>query len=194
MTDDGHDTSVTVAGKWTRDFLEPLLSNEYFMENTLILVTFDETETYTIGNRVFSILLGGVVKGKEYTSDTNFYNHYSEIATVEANWDLHTLGRWDVGANVFEIVAEKTGDEIRPNLAATGENATIFYNSSFAGVFNADFETAPYPAPNINLVTKTGRTVLPKIKETWCEYQNTTYCKLTHSDDTRPMSRSNMLL
>lgn len=32
MTSDGHDTSVTVAGSWTRRFLEPLLTNEYFMK------------------------------------------------------------------------------------------------------------------------------------------------------------------
>jgi acid phosphatase len=31
MTNDGHDTSVTVAGAWTRSFVEPLLDNEYFM-------------------------------------------------------------------------------------------------------------------------------------------------------------------
>jgi acid phosphatase len=31
MTSDGHDSSVTVAGKWTRDFLTPLLNNTYFM-------------------------------------------------------------------------------------------------------------------------------------------------------------------
>ena len=31
MTSDGHDSSVTVAGEWTRRFLEPLLDNEYFM-------------------------------------------------------------------------------------------------------------------------------------------------------------------
>lgn len=39
MTSDGHDTSVTTAGTWTRNFLEPLLSNKHFMDNTLVLVT-----------------------------------------------------------------------------------------------------------------------------------------------------------
>ncbi|KAH9825618.1 Phosphoesterase family [Teratosphaeria destructans] len=175
MTDDGHDTSVTVAGAWMRNFVEPLLNDTYFMDRTLILVTFDETETYTIGNRVFSILLGGAVKGKENTSDASFYNHYSEIATVEANWDLHTLGRWDVGANVFKAVAETTGDQIRPFPAATGANATYFYNSSFAGPFNEDFEKAGYPAPNIHLVGRSGRTVLPSIHQTWANATSTYY-------------------
>lgn len=138
------------------------------MEKTLILVTFDETETYTIGNKVFSILLGPSVEGLEGTTDSRYYNHYSEISTVEANWGLHTLGRWDVGANVFNVVAEKTGDIYRPNLAVTGANETIFQNSSFAGPFNADFEVAGYPAPNVNIKSpKTGRTILPAIKKIW---------------------------
>lgn len=172
MTNDGHDSSVTVAGQFCRDFLTPLMKNEYFMKDTLILITFDETETYTITNKVFSILLGGAVPESLHgTVDDNYYNHYSEIATVEANWGLHTLGRWDVGANVFSLVANKTGDEIRPNTAVTGPNPTEFQNSSFAGPFNVEFESAPYPPPNLEIVSpKTGRTVLPAIAETWgCE-------------------------
>ena len=87
---------------------------------------------------------------------------------MEANWDLHTLGRWDVGANVFEMVAKQTGDELRPRHAATNKPKTIFYNSSFAGPFNNDFQKAPYPAPNLHIKSpKTGRTVLPAIVEAW---------------------------
>ena len=168
MTSDGHDSSVTVAGAWMRGFLEPLLANEYFMERTLILVTFDETHTYTLSNKVFSFLLGGAIKGSEGTIDSRYYNHYSEISTVEANWDLHTLGRWDVGANVFNVVAEKTNDIYRPNDLVTLANGTIFQNSSFAGPFNTGFAQASYPAPNVEIKSpKTARTVLPAIKKIW---------------------------
>ncbi|KAG0645818.1 putative acid phosphatase [Hyphodiscus hymeniophilus] len=54
MTSCGHDSSVTVAGTWTRSFLEPLLRDKNFMKNTLVLLTFDETESYSSDNRVFS--------------------------------------------------------------------------------------------------------------------------------------------
>lgn len=176
MTSDGHDSSVTVAGQWMRNFLEPLMENEYFMERTLILITFDENHSYTTGNRMFSVLLGGAVQGLEGTKDDKFYNHYSDISTVEANWNLHTLGRWDVGANVFDVVAKQTGDIYRPNVAATGENATIFYNSSYAGPFNEDFQRAPYPAPNLNIKSPgTHRTVLPAIKKMWRGSEQRTY-------------------
>lgn len=177
MTNDGHDTSVTFAGRWARNFLTPLLSNKYFMERTLILVTFDENHTYHHRNRIFSILLGGAVpKHLVGTKDDNYYNHYSELSTVEANWDLHTLGRWDVGANVFSMVAEHTGDIVRKHEGATGSPATHFYNTSFAGPFNDDFEKALYPAPNLDIKSpKTGRTVLPAIVEEWQDSDLKTY-------------------
>src|ERR1700761_9629166 len=74
MTNDGHDTSVTVAGKFLAEWLTPLLENEYFMRNTLILVTFDENETYHKANRVFSFLLGDAVPAELVgTVDDNFY-------------------------------------------------------------------------------------------------------------------------
>ncbi|KAI6979182.1 acid phosphatase phoa [Hortaea werneckii] len=177
MTSDGHDTSVTVAGTWMRNLLEPLMENEYFWSRTLILVTFDENESYSISNRVFSVLLGGAVpKDLEGSKDDKYYNHYSELSTVEANWNLHTLGRWDVGANVFDLVACETGDIYRPNLAATAEEPTIFYNSSFAGPFNEDFQSAPYSPPNLDIKSPmTHRTVLPAIKKQWKGHTEGTY-------------------
>lgn len=71
---------------------------------------------------------------------------------------------------MFSLVAEKTGDVVRANEAVTGPGETIFQNSSFAGPFNTEFESAPYPAPNVNIVSpRTGRTVLPAIREIWGE-------------------------
>ena len=39
MTNDGHDSSVTVAGTWAKSFLEPLLTNDNFMNNTLVFLS-----------------------------------------------------------------------------------------------------------------------------------------------------------
>ncbi|KAI1312058.1 acid phosphatase phoa [Xylaria venustula] len=167
MTSDGHDTDVTVAGTWTRTFLEPLLNDKRFMQNTLVLVTFDENETYTIQNKVLGILLGdSIPKHLVGTTDDSYYNHYSEISTVSANWDLHTLGRWDVGANVFKVVADKTGDVVRP-WDGKVELANTYFNWSYAGVFNEDGGNARYPGPNLACSAKSKRTVLPSIKKAW---------------------------
>ena len=123
---------------------------------------FDENESDDEQNRVDTVLLGNAVPRKLIgTVDDTFYNHYSEIATIEANWNLHTLGRYDVGANVFRFVAEKTGDVTRKlkNLEQT------FLNSSYPGVFNTG-PKAPLPIPNTSLVVN-GRTVLKQVKDIW---------------------------
>lgn len=192
MTSDGHDTSVTVAGAWLRNFLEPLLTDKNFMQNTLVLITFDENETYSIQNNIFSVLLGDAVPEELVgTIDTNYYNHYSEISTVEANWylshsplplplshsqtnktrDLHTLGRWDVGANVFSLVASHTGDRLR---TWTGDFSTYFFNYSYPGIFNTAGKWAPQPVPDVHS-RRNGRTTLPAIKTEWESEQPKNY-------------------
>jgi acid phosphatase len=166
LTRTGHDTSVTVAGKWTRTFLEPLLTNKNFMKNTLVLVTFDENHTYGNQNRVVAILLGDAVPTSLVgTSDSSYYNHYSEIATVQANWCLNTLGRWDVGANVFKLVAEKTGDAVR-KWAGKVPLSQMFFNESYAGKLNDEDTSPPWPVPNTTLV-HAGRKVAPVVVNTW---------------------------
>lgn len=170
MTSDGHDTSVTVAGTWTRTFLEPLLSDPRFMNNTLVLVTFDENETYSIQNRILAILIGDAVPAALVgTTDDAYYNHYSEIATAEANWDLHTLGRFDVGANVFSLVADKTGDDVRAWSGSVGLNR-MYFNSSYAGPLNEKGGNKRYAGPNVDDAGASAlhdRTVLPAIKKAW---------------------------
>ena len=106
MQHDGHDTSVTTAGTWTKSFLTPLLSNPNFMNNTLVYVTFDECETYTAPNRVLGILLGDAVpQSLVGTSDATKYSHYSMLSTVEQNWALGNLGRGDKTATPFKLGA-----------------------------------------------------------------------------------------
>ena len=173
MTSDGHDTSVTVAGVWLRNFLEPLLTDKNFMQNTLVLITFDENETYTIQNRVFSILLGDSVPADLVgTTDSNFYDHYSEISTVEANWNLSTLGRWDVGANVFSNVASKTGDRLR-EWSATPPLADRYFNSSYPGIFHST-TWAPQPVPDCHS-RRNGRTTSEIVKAQWEGQQGKNY-------------------
>lgn len=143
MTSDGHDTSVTVAGEWLRTFLDPLLEDKNFMQNTMVLITFDETETYTEQNRVFSVLLGDAVPKKLIgTTDSNYYNHYSDMATVEANWGLGDVGRWDANANVFKWVADLTGKTVKVNKQLD----STYLNCSYPGVFSSD-EDALTPIP-----------------------------------------------
>jgi acid phosphatase len=94
---------VTVAGKWARNFLTPLLANKNFnSDRTLIILTFDECENYDLENRVYTMLLGSAVPAsKAGSSDDTSYTHYSLTKTVEKNWGLGDLGLNDVNANAF---------------------------------------------------------------------------------------------
>jgi acid phosphatase len=163
MTNDGHDTSVTVAASWTRSFIEPLLNNTYFMNNTLIVITFDEDETYTVGNKVYTLLLGGVIPDSlKGTTDDTFYNHYSMLSTVEVNWGLPSLGRWDCGANVLEVVANKTGYK---NSVVNTTN--LYFNTSYPGpVSDAKFYPV-WAVPDTLSQCASGKGVLSSIAKTW---------------------------
>jgi hypothetical protein len=176
MTSDAHDTDVETAGEWLRSFLDPLLTDPNFMSNTLILVTFDENESYGDRNQVFSIVLGDAVPANLVgTVDSAYYNHYSELSTVEANWDLGTLGRWDVGANIFDFVGQKTGDTIK-TWAPDANFGNHYFNLSYAGVFNSKKpNNAIYPAPNLALDGYRGRPIFGPIKDMWQGSQLPTY-------------------
>ena len=176
MTSDGHDSGVDVAGRWCNFFLEPLLQDPNFMQNTLILVTWDENESYSRRNQILGILLGDAVPEHLVgTEDSNFYNHYSEIATASANWDLPTLGRWDVGANVFQLVANNTGDRLR-SWSSTDEFESYYWNRPYAGYFNDGSRNTQIPKPNLELDDSfSGRPILQSIKDQWKNSKAPTY-------------------
>ncbi|BCR90700.1 putative acid phosphatase [Aspergillus chevalieri] len=166
MTNDAHDTNITFAGSWTYRFLAELLEDEYFTKDTLIQLTFDETDTYEIGNKVFTFLLGGAVpenlKGKK---DDTFYTHYSIIASLSANWGLPSLGRWDCGANLLSWVAEKTG---YTNWEVDTEN--LYLNETYPGPLSENEYSKYSPrwaVPLTNGTCSGGRSILSTVQKTW---------------------------
>ncbi|KAJ5185184.1 Phosphoesterase [Penicillium cf. griseofulvum] len=184
MTNDAHDTNITFAAKWERPFVAKLLENEYFFNNTLLLLTFDEDKTYKGDNRIFSVLVGGAVpEHLKGTKDDTFYTHYSSIASVSANWGLPSLGRWDCGANIFEIVASKTG---YVNYEVDKTHLTL--NQTYPGpMSNGDTSTGntskfvanwPVPITDSNEKCSAGHGILDIVKET--------YGHLSPSYDTKP--------
>lgn len=165
MLNDGHNTTLEFAATWSKDFLTPLLSNEQFMEKTLVLLTYDESETYSIPNHIVSILLGGAVPSElKGTSDDTLYTHYSILATLENNWNLPNLGRYDVGANVFDLVARQTGYTNNFPLNALSINNSL----SYPGFLNSDPKLhIPIPPPNLLLVGAGGKGVEAGIMDAW---------------------------
>ncbi|KAJ5085853.1 acid phosphatase [Penicillium argentinense] len=168
MTNDAHDTNITFASKWERPLVEKLLKNDYFMKDTLLLLTYDEDKTYIHkdGNRIFSILVGGAVpEHLKGTKDNTFYTHYSMIASVSANWKLPSLGRWDCGANLLELVANKTG-----YVNYDVDTSNLLLNETYPGPM-ADGEHAKFspdwPVPLTTGNCSAGHGILDIVKKTY---------------------------
>ncbi|RIA85257.1 phosphoesterase family-domain-containing protein [Glomus cerebriforme] len=100
LDNDAHDTNLTFAMAWFRNFFEPKLQEPAFTTNTLFFITFDEAES-KVTNQIFSSLLGSPVHPNESHDDDTHYTHYSVAKTIEENWDLNNLGRNDTKANPF---------------------------------------------------------------------------------------------
>ncbi|KAM0786985.1 hypothetical protein ACM66B_002403 [Microbotryomycetes sp. NB124-2] len=139
LVNDAHDTNIDFTSQWLEYFLYPLLENESFNSNeTLVLLTFDESETYTINNQVYTIALGGVIDslGLANKTDDTYYTHYSSLSTVQANWQLGSLGRQDTNktvANVYSFVANKTG---YTNNGLSGNQPDALPLTNLTGVFD----------------------------------------------------------
>lgn len=154
LRNDAHDTSVGYTASWLTYWLLPLLNDPNFNTNkTLILLTFDENETYTIGNSVYSLLLGGVIpQAMKNTTDSTFYTHYSAISTVENNWDLDNLGRQDTNktlANVFNLVASVTSYHNNNLTNSSSFLPQLNITGTIPGPLNPNY-FVPYLAPNTN--------------------------------------------
>ncbi|KAG2345358.1 phosphoesterase-domain-containing protein, partial [Suillus weaverae] len=152
LRNDGHDTNAAYAAAWLNFWLVPLLSDPNFnTAKTLIMITFDENETYTIGNNVYGLLLGGVVpQAMKNTTDSTFYTHYSTISTVENNWDLGNLGRQDTNktvANVFNLVASVTSYKNNNLTASSPSLPKLNITGTIPGPLNPNYYV-PYLAPN----------------------------------------------
>ena len=98
LKNDGHDTSVAYASNWLEGLMNSLTANPEFVSQTLVIVTFDESRSYS-NNHIYTVLLGPNVKPGS-TSDAP-YNHYNLLKTIEETFSLGNLGREDSGAAPF---------------------------------------------------------------------------------------------
>jgi acid phosphatase len=167
ILNDGHDTTLEYAAKWTDAFLTRLYKCD--LTDTLVILTYDESATYEKPNQIVTLLLGGAVPQQlKGTMDDMFYTHYSKIATLENNWDLPNLGRYDVGANVFQFVADKTGYK---NVQLSAEDmALVDLSVSNGGFLNNGSQGQIWlaaPSPNLQLVGAGGKGVADVVKAHW---------------------------
>lgn len=99
INNDGHDTGLAFAGKYLDKFFSQRINK--FPPGTLVFITWDEDD-YLTNNQIQSIAIGSMIKPG--TTDSTLYNHFSLLRTVEDNWRLGDLGRYDSTANSFQFL------------------------------------------------------------------------------------------
>ena len=105
LNNDGHDKPLQYASRWLQGFLEPLLADPTFMRNTLIIITFDESDTHSrhaAANHIYTVFVGPMVDSGQTLSEN--YNHYNVLRTIEENFGLCPLGEGDMGAKAITSV------------------------------------------------------------------------------------------
>lgn len=91
LNNDGHDTGVAYADRWFGNYFMPLLKNPTFMKNTLVIVTFDESDGDST-NHIYTVLFGPMIKPAQSNVKVD---HYSVMKLIEDNFNLGNLGLKD---------------------------------------------------------------------------------------------------
>ncbi|ORZ02466.1 phosphoesterase family-domain-containing protein [Syncephalastrum racemosum] len=104
IRNDAHDTKLSYGTRWLKKFLEPKLKDAHLTKKTMFVVTFDEDDSNTKKNQVYTALFGPDFKrSSKSRKDHKKYDHYSLLKTIEDNWDLGDLGQKDKDAVAFDL-------------------------------------------------------------------------------------------
>ncbi|GIL18387.1 MAG: hypothetical protein BroJett040_21380 [Oligoflexia bacterium] len=96
-SNNGHDTGIDFAGAWLQSTFGGIFSNPIAMQNTLFIITFDESSNY-FHNKIYTVFLGASVLPGSKTNQK--LDHYSILKMIEIEWDLGHLGRKDATATL----------------------------------------------------------------------------------------------
>lgn len=94
MKNSGHDSGFDYAGKWMASKFGSIFSNPAAMDDTLFIVTFDESGYPA--SEIYTVLLGSqVVPGSK---NSQKLNHISLLKMIEDEFKIGNLGREDAQA------------------------------------------------------------------------------------------------
>lgn len=167
MMNNGRNTSLEHATKWAKDFIEPMLRGGV-KGRTLIVLTYDEAGDDEAPNKVMSLLLGASIpSNKKGTEDNTFYTHYSMLSTIEFNWQMPHLGRYDAGANIYQYVQDLGSKVLVPNRDPPNMGR-VNNAASYPGALNSNQDKKiAYPPPNLGLKGSSGLPILQHVGTVW---------------------------
>lgn len=97
LKNDGHNTSPSYADKWYGQKFSSYVNDSEFMKSTVLITTFDESNTHTGPNQIYTTLTGANIKPQNVSKSLTTY---SLLALIEDNWNLGDLGLHDASAPV----------------------------------------------------------------------------------------------
>ncbi len=94
LKNDAHDTGVAYGDNWYKRKFGPYVSNAGFMNNTILISTFDESGV-SLKNQIYTSIVGPAVLAK---SVDDLLTIPSILKLIEENWGLDDLGSGDASA------------------------------------------------------------------------------------------------
>ncbi|CAG8505453.1 8343_t:CDS:2, partial [Scutellospora calospora] len=95
----GHETDLNHASQYLNNTFIPLIQSLLTNSRTLLVITFDQSnlllDSLTNYNHIYTVLIGPNVLKSMKHEDSDRYDHYSFVPTIELNWNLSTLGSGD---------------------------------------------------------------------------------------------------
>lgn len=147
------------AGAWLSDVLGDLPTDKKLYHRKNVIVTFANS-TDSSDNRVWTLLLGDIEKRWKGSEDDTYYDHYSIPATLEGNYEIPTLGRYDCGANLFNVFNFKIHHH--NTISGPSQDGNSYSLGGFLSSTNN-----PLPIPNINCEGSGRAGTLGRVKKIW---------------------------
>ncbi len=105
---DGHDPALLPcvglnnSAKWLDRFLSRFAQTPA-AAHTLVVVTYDESWDHEPTNRIYTVLLGPMLKaGTVLAGADHHYNHYNVLRTIEDNFHVRPFGQYDAVAKPID--------------------------------------------------------------------------------------------
>ncbi len=87
LCNDGHDCSTAVADRWLSQVVPEIQATSAWKQDGLLIITWDEGED--AANHILTLVIR---PGAQHATSTQYYDHYSLLATIEDRFGVARLG------------------------------------------------------------------------------------------------------